>query len=221
MNLKEQPGRTALLDSDRIVASADGSHFFTFRPDWKGPAPLPFRAAAATIDLVRATSEPKILILGFGMGAMASMMTTRVPAAKIIGVEPDRALYAAASEELTANIALLNADAIGYLNNCTQTFDLILDDCFVVQTDAHGDQAPYRPSQLEVLPELAKAHLVTDGIYARNLLDQDDLPLEQQRLTILDHFHTIEERTFRDWDNALTIASDGVLDAKRIATLGN
>ncbi len=221
MNLQKQRDQKALRDSERLVASPDGTHFFTFRPDWSGPIPLPFRAAAATIDLLQAFNAPRVLILGFGMGAMGSMMKTRMPSAKIVGIEPDRKLHKAATAALTPDVTLRRSDAMSFLRRTNETFDLILDDCFVVTADVSGEQVPYRPPKLEVLPELSKTHLSPNGIYARNLLDQDDLSLDQQRQRILKHFNTVCDRSFRDWDNVLVVASDFPLCRTTIAALGS
>jgi len=221
INLQQPRAGGVLRSSERIVASPDGNHFFTFRPDWTGPVPLPFRAAAATVGLLDCPDPPRILILGFGLGAMGSMMKEWREDCLIVGVEPSRKLYRAATGALSEDVVLHRADAVSFLRRSDQMFDLILDDCFIVVTDQAGDSIPYRPAKLEVLPELAKARLAPEGVYVRNLLDQDDLDLAHHKKRILENFCFGHDRTFREWDNVLTVASDRKLSGTAIARLGN
>ena len=221
INLQEPRSRKVLRSSDRIVASEDGTHFFTFRPDWPGPVPLPFRAAAAALDLVSTVEERprEVLILGFGLGAIGGMMIRSEPAPRIVGVEPLNKLYQAARDALPDGIELVRADAATYLRRSTGRFDLILDDCFEIR-DVEGESQPYRPPRLEVLPELAKATLHPGGLYVRNLLDQDDLGIDQQLDRVRASFQHLELRSFRDWDNVLLVASDGKLPEREVRRLG-
>lgn len=221
INLQEPRSRKVLKTSDRIVASEDGTHFFTFRPDWPGPAPLPFRAAAASLDLVPAPEDrPRsVLILGFGLGAIGGMMVRADPPPQIVGVEPLPKLFQAALRALPDGVDLVRGDAATYLRRGRDEFDLILDDCFEIR-ESEGESQPYRPPRLEVLPELAKARLRGGGIYVRNLLDQDDLPIERQLDRIRASFQNLELRSFRDWDNVLLVASDGELPEREVRRLG-
>ncbi len=221
VNLNAATQDPALRDSERIVASADGNHFFTFRPDWKGPVPLPFRAAAATVSLLPTSRPPKVLILGFGMGAVGALMRRRRPDAKVVGVEPDPVLCAAALKGLDPNTTLHLNDAASFLTESNDAFDLVFDDCFIVTADEHGDEQPFRPRELEELPALAKAKLRPSGLYVRNLLDQSDLELKEQRLQILASFAHSAERTYREWDNVLLVASDSRVEQGDVQTLGS
>lgn len=221
INLQEPRIRKVLKTSDRIVANEDGTHFFTFRPDWPGPAPLPFRAAAAALDLVPTPDDrPRsVLILGFGLGAIGGMMIRSEPAPRIVGVEPVAKLFQAARDALPEGIDLIRGNAVSYLRRCDAQFDLVLDDCFEIRS-VDGDSQPYRPPRLEVLPELAKARLCAGGVYVRNLLDQDDLPIDQQLDGVRTSFRHLELRSFRDWDNVLLVASDADLASDEVRRLG-
>lgn len=221
INLQEPRSRKVLKNSDRIVASEDGTHFFTFRPDWPGPAPLPFRAAAAAIDLVPIPeNRPRsVLILGFGLGAIGGMMVRSDPTLQVVGVEPLPRLFQAALDALPEGVDLVRADAATYLRRCKDQFDLVLDDCFEIRT-VDGESQPYRPPRLEILPELARARLRPDGLYVRNLLDQDDLGIDQQLQRVRANFRNLELRSFRDWDNVLLAASDAQLPSREVRRLG-
>ncbi len=221
INLIQPRTGRMLRSSERLVASADGSHCFTFRPDWNGTAPLPFRAAAATVTLLGADRPLRVLILGFGLGAMGSMMRKHQPMCQVTGVEPDRRLYRNALDALTEGIELHRTDAVRFLERTDRQFDLVLDDCYEMRTlSDSGGSEPYRPPALEVLPALAKSRMVPGGLYVRNLLDQEDLTLMDQQLHILNSFASAAERRFKSWDNVLTVASDAELDSSRIAHLG-
>lgn len=221
INLQEPRRRKVLQTSDRTVASEDGTHFFTFRPDWPGPAPLPFRAAAAALDLVPVTEDrPRsVLILGFGLGAIGGMMVRAEPSPRIVGVEPLSKLFQAARDALPEGIDLVRGDAATYLRRTEQSFDLVLDDCFQIR-NVEGESQPYRPPRLEVIPELAKARLGPTGIYVRNLLDQEDLPIDHQLDRVRASFRYLELRSFRDWDNVLLVASDAKLAEPEVRRLG-
>lgn len=227
VNLNAARKRAELTDSKRVVASPDGNHFFTSRPDWAGPVPLPFKAAAATVRLLpNSITQPRVLVLGFGMGAVAALMRQQRDDLIIVGVEPDRSLYrsaqqAFAEDNLSGTVTLELNDALSFLNDTGECFDLVLDDCFVVVADELDQDQPYRPEELEAIPALARTRLTAQGLYARNLLEQTDLPLSRQRDRIDQHFGFSAERRFRDWDNVLRVASNVVVSHRLVKTLGS
>ena len=77
-----------------------------------------------------------VLILGFGLGSIPFMLETKFDKKyNYTGVELDEEVIYLASKyvlsSLQSDVLLVEADAINYMHQCTQTFDLICIDIFV------------------------------------------------------------------------------------------
>jgi len=77
-----------------------------------------------------------VLILGFGLGSIPYMLENKFGKNyKYTGVElDDEVIYLASKyvlSELKSDVMLIEADAINYMHQCTQAFDLICIDIFV------------------------------------------------------------------------------------------
>jgi len=77
-----------------------------------------------------------VLILGFGLGSIPFMLENKFDKKfKYTGVELDDEVIYLASKyvlaDLQSDVLLIEADAINYMHQCTQAFDLICIDIFV------------------------------------------------------------------------------------------
>ena len=176
-----------------------GDIFFT--ADGGAELPLPFEVAARTVRLAPGT-EPKALVLGWGLGAMADRMATIRPEVQLVGVELSHPLVKRARQHLPKGATLHQADALEWLKKSRRRFDFILDDCFVLR----GTET-YRPRTLRTHAPLIERRLAERGIYVRNLLvDQLD-EVAGQITDLYGAFPVVETRHFREWDNVFAIAS--------------
>lgn len=192
--------------SDSYVGSED--LVFSFGEAWSGQIPPPFLVAANSVRLLE-RQEPRILILGFGLGAMARLILARRPRAGIVGVEPDSEFFAAALRELEHSVAaveLLKLSAGSYLQRVASSaevnrFDLVIDDCFEMR---RGE--PRRPVGMNRTAAALRPLLRDRGsIVVRNLLRDDGSIVDQTRdLREIFPYHL--RRSFRDWENVLLLA---------------
>lgn len=177
---------------------------FSFGAGWQGDIPPPFRVAANAVRLV-ACDAPCVLILGFGLGAMARLILEQRPAARIVGVEPDAELFSRAQQEFRrapSVPALLRLPAQSYLGRRRrQRFDLVIDDCYEMI-----DGEPRRPAGMNQSGSRVVGLLNSqDSILVRNLLT-DDGPVHEQTADLQSHFPYLLQRSFRDWENVLVLA---------------
>ena len=78
----------------------------------------------------------EVLILGFGLGSIPYMLEEKFDKEyRYTGIElDDEVIYLASKyvlSDLKSDVLLIEADAINYMHQCTQTFDLICIDIFV------------------------------------------------------------------------------------------
>ena len=102
-------------------------------------------------------SIEEVLILGFGLGSIPYMLEKKFDKKyRYTGVELDEEVIYLASKyvlsDLQSEVMLIEADAINYMQQCTQAFDLICIDIFV------DDQIP------DVFLTRAFLHLVKDSL---------------------------------------------------------
>jgi spermidine synthase len=169
--------------------------------------------AGRTVLLVE-RAAPRVLILGYGLGAMASVALHHRPAARIVGVESS-AERAAAARALAGpgraapGADVRCADALSFLRRTRARFDLIIDDCFELARD--GDT--FRSPSLYEHAAAVRARLLPDGLYVRNLLPQQGIALDAQWRDVRASFRYWQLRRFREWENVLVVASDRLVAA--------
>ena len=144
-----------------------------------------------------------MLILGFGLGAMAGFVLRQRPAARITGIEPDSALHHQAKQHFGDRVELLCAAAEEYLSTKppSEPFDLVIDDCFEMQ-----DGEPRRPTGMNESATLLSPWLTARGVLVRNLLPEDGTVAAQTR-DLQQVFSHRMLRRFREWENVLVLAS--------------
>lgn len=109
-----------------------------------------------------------VLILGFGLGSIPYMLEKKFDKSyRYTGVELDNEVIYLASKyvlsDLQSDIMMIEADAINYMHQCTQAFDLICIDIFV------DDQIPEVFLTSDFL-NLVKNSLTDDGVVIFNHL---------------------------------------------------
>lgn len=165
--------------------------------------PLPFLVAGRSV-LLRPWIAPRVLILGYGLGAMAAVALRARPGAALVGLEPNRERCLEAKQYARRGLEIRCEDAISYLRYTQRRFDLVIDDCF--EEPADGDTR--RPQALCEHAAIVRQKLAPRGIYVRNLLAGKGHSLAAQWRDVRAFFPWYRLRRFRDWDNALAIASD-------------
>ncbi len=120
-------------------------------------------------DLLPSQFNPEtILILGFGAGSAARLISRRWPNAQITGVEIDPTVIKIAKEHFLAdqipNLKIINADAVEFINNCslkTDNWSLILVDCYL------GDQFPQKLESKKFINRLTSLspHVIINRLF--------------------------------------------------------
>lgn len=190
---------------------ARGDIFFTSSSGDESALPRPFVVAGRSV-LLTAREQPKVLILGYGLGAMAAVMIERVPGVRIDGVEKSRDLARRARRLCPEQVTLHHRDAELFLLRTRRRYDLILDDCFdLVENDA--------VRSLRIAAPRLASRLDKGGIVMQNLLVDNTHPLAPQIVDLEQHFASVVTRRFRQWDNVLAFASQRALDPRQVRAL--
>lgn len=188
--------------------------YFTELPGDDEPTPLPIVVLARGIRLVR-RRDPRVLVLGYGLGRLGALLSALRPQSRIDGVELSGSYVRRAAAAAPRNVELHHADAATFLVSTRERFDLVIDDCFrLVRGEA------LRVAALNRSAGLVRARLRPGGVCLRNLLPEDDEVLEEQCRDLRAAFPQLVFRRFRDWDNVLAVASVRKLDATDLAQLG-
>lgn len=94
----------------------------------------------------------KVLILGFGAGSSAKLISRRFPASEITGVEIDPVVIDIGKRyfktDQIPNLRIVNDDAVKFINTTKTHFDLTLVDCYL------GDSVPKELGSLTFVNKL-------------------------------------------------------------------
>jgi SAM-dependent methyltransferase len=152
-----------------------------------------------------------VLILGLGGGSAARLARALAPGARVVGVELDRAVIAAARRHFgldALGVEVLEGDARRVLERERRRFDLVVEDCFVGR-----GRAERKP---DWLPEpglaLAARRLAPGGVLVANAIDE--APAVARSLALL-RPHRLELRV-DGYENRVFAASSRPLDARRL-----
>ncbi|MBO6555455.1 MAG: methyltransferase domain-containing protein [Pseudomonadales bacterium] len=116
-------------------------------------------------------ADPKrVLVLGVAGGTVIHQIQRLCKAPHITGIELDKVHIKLARlhfELNYPNLRLIQADALDWLANSTESFDCIIDDLFL-----HGKEDPERPVELDRhWFDHLKAHLEKNGLLIQNHID--------------------------------------------------
>jgi len=151
----------------------------------------------------------KLLVLGFGMGSVPFMLE-RVFHQKFngVGVEADAKIVEWAQQyvlpELANPIQVTHADALVFVENCKEKFDLIVMDVFL------DDLVPTQFATTNFL-EKTKALLSDNGLLLFNRLADTEAALEST-----EDFYEIAFKTVFPEGNYLDVNGNWILANKRI-----
>jgi len=158
-----------------------------------------------------ATARRSALILGLGGGSAARLLRALAPRARLVGVEYDPAVVAAARRHFaldTLGLEIVCGDARDVLRRERRRFDLVIDDVFV----GFG-RAVRKPEWLPhpFLP-LAAARVAPGGVLVSNAIDE--APAVRRALHAL-RPHVLELR-IDGYDNRIFAGSDAALGAREL-----
>lgn len=143
----------------------------------------------------------KVLILGFGAGSAARLISRKWPNASITGIEIDPMVIKIAKKyfevDKIPNLNIINQDAAKYVaTQEVSSFDLCLVDCYL------GDQVPKQLQSIEFVKKLKKvsSHVLINRLFWSNYKETTI-----DFLDLLDHHFTT--KTCRTATNLLISVS--------------
>lgn len=152
-----------------------------------------------------------VLILGLGGGSAARIVRAIAPAARIVGVELDRGVVAAARRHFDLDalgVEIVCDDARAVLTRERRRFDLVIDDVFVGQ-----GRAVHKPAWLPVpFLALAARRLAVGGVLVSNSIDEAPAVLREMRALCP---HLLELR-IDGYDNRIFAGRTQPLDARTL-----
>lgn len=186
----------------------------TFASVWRREGPVTgsvWDALVAPLLLLPPARRRRVLILGLGGGSAARLARALAPRARIVGVEPDRAVVAAARRHFgldALGVEVIADGALPALARERRRFDLVIEDCFVGRAGAER-KPPGLPR-----PGLALAarRLAPGGILVVNTIDET-AAVARVLAALLPH--RLELRV-ADYDNRVLAAARRPLPARAL-----
>jgi spermidine synthase len=168
-------------------------------------------ALAASVLALPAERRREVLILGLGAGSAARIVRALAPEARIVGVEFDADVVAAARRwfELDAlGVEVVIGDAREVVAQLHGRFDAVLEDVFI------GEEATLRKPEGFPLPVLGHAQrlLRRGGVVASNTIDEG--PAVRRALAA--RFANLVEIAVAEHDNRIYVASEAPLVARQL-----
>jgi len=168
-------------------------------------------ALAAPLLALPPARRRAVLVLGLGGGSAARLVRALAPRARIVGVELDARVVAAARRHFALDrlgVEIVCDDARHFLARERRRFDLVIEDVFIGR-----GRALHKP---DWLPDpglaLAARRLARGGILVSNAIDEASAVARALRRLLP---HALELR-FADCDNRIFAASARGLDARRL-----
>jgi spermidine synthase len=148
----------------------DGTLASSHRADGRGTGPV-WDALALPILALPPARRRSALLLGLGGGSVARVLRALAPACRIVGIEIDPVVVAAARRHLgldALDVEVVVADALSALRAERRRFDLIVEDVFVGST-----RDVRKPSGFpEPVLSLARARLAPGGVIVSNTIHE-------------------------------------------------
>jgi spermidine synthase len=195
-------GRRRELRVDGTYASAWTPGEIATRSVWD--------ALAASVLALPPERRRSVLLLGLGAGSAARIVRALAPAARIVGVELDRDVVAAARRWFELDrlrVEVVIGDAREVLASRRDRFDVVLEDVFM------GREAELRKPEGFPLPALAhaQARLAPGGVLASNTIDEG--PAVRRALAA--RFPRLVEIAVAEHDNRIYVAGGADLPDAR------
>ncbi|MBM4385762.1 MAG: methyltransferase domain-containing protein [Deltaproteobacteria bacterium] len=168
-------------------------------------------ALAASVLALPLERRRDVLILGLGAGSAARIVRALAPEARIVGVELDADVVAAARRwfELDAlRVEVVIGDAREVIARLRGRFDAVLEDVFI------GEENTLRKPEGFPLPVLAHAKrlLRAGGVVASNTIDEGPAV----RRALAERFPRVVEVSVAEHDNRIYVAGAGPLSARSL-----
>jgi len=168
-------------------------------------------ALAAPLLALPPSRRRSVLVLGLGGGSVARLVRAIAPAARVVGVEFDRDVVAAAQRHFgldALGIEVVCDDARAVLMRERRRFDLVIDDVFV----GRGRNVR-KPAWLpDPYLGLAAKRVAAGGILVSNSIDE--APAVRRTLHAL--YGGAVELRVRGYDNRIVAGSTRTLDARAL-----
>lgn len=208
-----QPGASRVVVQRRgrtKVLRVDGTFASVWRPDRLYTRSV-WDALAVSLLALSPARRRDVLILGLGGGSVARLLRGVAPAARILGIELDREVIAAARRhfELDAlDLEIRHEDARRALASLRRRFDLVIDDVFV-----GAGRAVHKPDWIPE-PGLSRALelLRPGGVLCVNTIDE----APRVRRWLAARMSCVLELRVDDYDNRVLLASDHALEARAL-----
>jgi SAM-dependent methyltransferase len=194
----------------RLELRVDGTYASSWTPGEIATRSV-WDALAASVLAQPPERRRSVLLLGLGAGSAARIVRALAPDARIVGVELDRDVVAAARRwfELDGlNVEVVIGDAREVAAQSSDRFDIVLEDVFI------GREATLRKPEGFPLPVLDHAQrlLAPGGVVASNTIDEG--PAVRRALAA--RFPRVVEIAVAEHDNRIYIGGGAGLDAKKL-----
>lgn len=194
----------------RLELRVDGTYASSWTPGEVATRSV-WDALAASVLALPPARRRSVLLLGLGAGSAARIVRALAPEARIVGVEFDRDVVAAARRWFgldALRIDVVIGDAREVIAQRRDRFDIVMEDVFI------GREATLRKPEGFPLPvlEYAKRRLAPGGIVASNTIDEG--PAVRRALAA--RFPRVVEIAVAEHDNRIYIAGGAGLDAKKL-----
>jgi len=194
----------------RLELRVDGTYASSWTPGEIATRSV-WDALAASVLAQPPERRRSVLLLGLGAGSAARVVRALAPDARIVGVELDRDVVAAARrwfelDELQLEVVI--GDAREVAAKSSDRFDIVMEDVFI------GREATLRKPEGFPLPVLddAKRLLAPGGVVASNTIDEG--PAVRRALAM--RFPRVVEIAVADHDNRIYLGGGAGLDAKAL-----
>jgi SAM-dependent methyltransferase len=187
----------------RRTLRVDGTYASVYRPGRIATGSV-WDALAAPILALPPERRTSVLILGLGGGSAARLARALAPEARIVGVELDAEVIAAAREHFgldALGIETVEGDARAFLATARERFDVVIEDVFV-----GAGRDVRKPDWLPAPGLLAAARLLAPGgVLVTNVIDE--APAAARLLLV--RFGAATRLTIDGYDNAIFAAGEG------------
>jgi spermidine synthase len=206
----KRPRVRVMRSGGGLQLRVDGTFASFYREDTPRTGSV-WDALAAALLALPAARRRSVLILGLGGGSAARLVRALAPRARIVGVEIDPEVVAAARRWFGLDrlgVDLVRADARRFLARSHARFDAVIEDVFV-----GSGRGVHKPEWvLETGLQLAADRVAPGGVLASNALDE--APAVARALAA--RFPRVVAIDVANFDNRVLVGGGRVLSGRRL-----